>query len=135
MNSEGITGSAKSAVDKIEKEVTERVGDVREQVDKTIDRAKESVQDAYSRTREAADDYASEARDRVRDAASWADKESRRYVARGRRYVDESLDELPDHLRDGQAALSRTVEGNPLAALLIAGAVGYGLALLLHGRR
>jgi uncharacterized protein YjbJ (UPF0337 family) len=39
------------------------------------------------------------------------------------------------YLRDGTRAVEARVEENPLIALLIAGAVGYGLALLLHARR
>ena len=39
------------------------------------------------------------------------------------------------YLRDGSRAVGSRVEENPLIALVIAGAVGYGLALLLHGRR
>ena len=39
------------------------------------------------------------------------------------------------YLRDGSRAVGTRVEENPFIALVIAGAVGYGLALLLHGRR
>jgi hypothetical protein len=38
-------------------------------------------------------------------------------------------------VRQGRNAVSRQVEEAPLASLLIAGLVGYGLAVLLHGRR
>ena len=36
--------------------------------------------------------------------------------------------------RDGAGAVGKQVEENPLLALLVAGAVGYGLALLIHGK-
>jgi uncharacterized protein YjbJ (UPF0337 family) len=40
-----------------------------------------------------------------------------------------------DSVRQGRNAVSRQVEEAPLASLLIAGLVGYGLAVLIHGRR
>ena len=40
-----------------------------------------------------------------------------------------------DTVRGGRSVVSRQVEEAPLTSLLIAGLVGYGLALLFHGRR
>ncbi len=67
-----------------------------------------------------ASDYASDAYDRAGDVY----EQSGSYLRDGRAY-----------LRDGRAAVGARVEENPLVALLIAGAVGYGLALLIHSRR
>jgi len=67
---------------------------------------------------------------RAMDEASRLAREAYRrsadYVERGREY-------LP---RAGEAArvVARPVEQYPLMALLVAGAVGYGLAWLIHGR-
>ncbi len=50
-------------------------------------------------------------------------------------YARDAYDRGGSYLREGREAVGSRVEENPLIALVLAGAVGYGLALLLHGRR
>ena len=54
-------------------------------------------------------------------------------------YAEDAYDRVSRHggtyLRDGRERVETQVGENPFLALLIAGAVGYGLALLLHSRR
>lgn len=54
-------------------------------------------------------------------------------------YSEDAYDRVSRHggtyLRDGRERVETQVGENPFLALLIAGAVGYGLALLLHSRR
>ncbi len=54
-------------------------------------------------------------------------------------YAEDAYDQVSRHggtyLRDGRERVQAQVGENPFVALLIAGAVGYGLALLLHSRR
>ncbi|MEH3119088.1 MAG: CsbD family protein [Methylorubrum populi] len=54
-------------------------------------------------------------------------------------YAGDAYDRVSRHggtyLRDGRERVETQVGENPFLALLIAGAVGYGLALLLHSRR
>ena len=53
----------------------------------------------------------------------------------GERYLDEARRHWPEaerYYRQGRETLARPVEAYPLAAILLAAAAGYGLALLIH---
>lgn len=93
-----------------------------------VDRTAENVQAAYGRAKDAASGYAEQARDLAGGT-----------IEKGRRYVEDGLERYPAeaerYYRESRRAVSRQVEQSPLAALLLAGAVGYALALLVHGRR
>jgi hypothetical protein len=55
---------------------------------------------------------------------------------RGARYLRDGLDRYPEagrSISEGEQAVSRPVEQHPLTAILVAGAVGYLLAYLIHG--
>lgn len=82
-----------------------------------------------SRTREAARRRA----DAARRTAGVIGDAGERFVERGRRMIDDGLDEMPDPremLRQGRTA----VQDQPGRALLIAGAIGFGLGWLIHRR-
>ena len=127
MDSDRVVGAAKKVGGKVEGAVGDLVGDRATQVDGLVDQAKGAAQGAYGQAKDAVRDYA----DQASDAASEA-------YEQGRRYVDKGRERFPDadrFYRDGTRAVSRQVEESPLAAIMIAGAVGYLLALLLHGRK
>jgi uncharacterized protein YjbJ (UPF0337 family) len=108
-----ITGAAREFGGKAQSAVGDLVGDHRSQVE--------------GRFREAqgrAEGLAGEARDAVRDYAETAAD-----------YAEDAYDRGRHVVRRGARTVTHAVEETPLAALLIAGAVGYGLALLVHGRR
>ena len=46
-------------------------------------------------------------------------------------YAKDAYDNSGDTLRDGSQAIAKKVQENPLSALLIAGGIGFALALLL----
>ena len=81
--------------------------------------ASDTVKDAYNNP----DRYVGGARDAVQNAAG---------AAQG--YAQDVYNNSGDYYRQGVDTVAHKVEENPLVALLIAGAVGYGLALLIHGR-
>jgi hypothetical protein len=57
-------------------------------------------------------------------------------ISGGARYVRDGLDRYPEagrYISEGAQAVSRPVEQYPLTAILLAGAVGYLLAYLIHG--
>ena len=117
VDTDRVVGTAKEVGGKVQGAVGDALGSDRDSVEGRYREAQGKAQDVYGQAkdtlRDVADnvgDYASDAYDRVSD--------------RGGAYV-----------RDGSRVVSGHVEENPLLALLIAGAVGYGLALLLHGRR
>ena len=116
VDTDRIVGSAKELGGKVQGAVGDAVGSDQASLEGRYREAQGKAQDVYGQAkdtlRDVADnvgDYASDAYDRLSD--------------RGGAYV-----------RDGGRAVSGHVEENPLLALLVAGAVGYGLALLLHRR-
>jgi uncharacterized protein YjbJ (UPF0337 family) len=46
-------------------------------------------------------------------------------------YAKDAYDHRGDVLRDGSKAMAKTVQENPLGALLVAGGIGFALALLM----
>ncbi len=81
--------------------------------------ASDLVQDAYNNPGR----YVGQAQDAIRGAAGGASDLAQDAYNNPGRYVDQAQD-----------VLTHQVEENPLLSLLVAGAVGYGLALLIHGR-
>lgn len=117
VDTDRIVGAAKELGGKVQGAVGDAAGSSRDSAEGRFREAQGRAQDVYGQTkdnlRDVADnvtDYAGDAYDRVTD--------------RGGAY-----------LRDGTRAVESHVGENPFVALLIAGAVGYGLALLLHARR
>jgi hypothetical protein len=77
-----------------------------------------------------------QAAETVRNAAESASELAQDAYERSARYVRDGLDRYPEagrYISEGAQAVSRPVEQYPLTALLIAGAVGYLLAYLIHG--
>jgi len=46
-------------------------------------------------------------------------------------YAKDAYDNSGDTVRSGQQAVAKTVQQNPLGALLVAGGIGFALALLM----
>ncbi|TDR93450.1 CsbD family protein [Enterovirga rhinocerotis] len=146
MDSDRIAGAARNIGGKVERRVGELAGNSRLEAEGLVDQAKGAVQNAYGQAKDTAREYVDRAKDQAgdyadqaRDVADRVVDEGRRYIDEGRRYVDDGLERYQDaagrSLREGREAVSRQVEQSPLAAMLIAGAVGYALALLIHSRR
>lgn len=127
MDSDRIVGSAKKVGGKLEDAAGRVVGDDGLRVEGMVDEASGAVQAAYGQAKDAVRDYADKATDVAGDAYD-----------RGRRYVGERFDSLPDeaerYYRSGRQAAVKQVEESPLLAMLVAGAVGYMLAVLVHRR-
>ncbi|MBX9932015.1 MAG: CsbD family protein [Methylobacterium sp.] len=117
VDTDRIVGTAKEFGGKVQGSAGDFAGSSRDSAEGRFREAQGRAQDVYGQAkdtlRDVADnvtDYAGDTYDRVQN--------------RGGTY-----------LRDGSRAVETHVGENPFVALLIAGAVGYGLALLLHGRR
>lgn len=126
MDSDRVTGTVKKVGGKAEGAIGDLTGDAKTQTEGKIDEAKGAVQAAYGQAKDAVKDYADQASDVAGDV-----------VEQGRRYVEEGRRRYPEaerYYREGTDAVSKQVGESPLAAILIAGAVGYILALLVHGR-
>lgn len=108
------------------------------------DRATDAVHEIGGKVRGAVDDLPD--RDAVARRAGQAGDEAASYYGRAEEAVRQAADEAYDYAEDayensgrylqqGRRAVAHQVEESPLVALLISGAVGYGLALLIHSRR
>lgn len=109
MDTDRITGSAKEYAGRVEGAVGEMAGDAKTQASGRAREAAGSVQNLYGQAKDAARDAADTAANYAKDA----------YEAGG------------DTFRDGSQALAKRVQDNPLGALLVAGGIGFALALLM----
>lgn len=133
MDEDRITGAAKKVAGKIEGGIGDLTGDAKTQLSGRAREAGGTVENLVGQAKDAARTVA----DQASELADQAYDSGRRYVEQGRRYVDEGRQRYPEaerYYRDGTEMVSRRVEESPLAAIMIAGAVGYVLALLLHRR-
>ena len=104
MDKDRIAGSAKDWAGKAEGAVGDVTGDTDTQAAGRVREAAGKVQNLYG-----------QAKDVARDAADSASDFARKAVA-----------------GEGQEALAKMVQDNPLGSLLTAGVIGFGLALLLR---
>ncbi len=109
MDTDRITGSAKEYAGRVEGAVGEMAGDAKTQASGRAREAAGSVQNLYGQAKDAARDAADTAANYAKDA----------YEASG------------DTFRDGSQAIAKKVQDNPLGALLVAGGIGFALALLM----
>ncbi|MBA2397632.1 MAG: CsbD family protein [Bradyrhizobium sp.] len=109
MDKDRIAGSAKDFAGKVEGAVGSIAGDAKTQAEGRAREAAGTVQNLYGQAKDAANDAA--------DAAV--------------NYAKDAYDNSGDTIRDGQKAMAKTVQENPLGALLVAGGIGFALALLM----
>jgi uncharacterized protein YjbJ (UPF0337 family) len=107
MDKDRISGTVKDVAGKVEGAFGDVTGDTQSQASGRAREAAGTVQNLYG-----------QAKDAVRDAADTASS-----------YAKDALDS--DVYRDGTRAVSSQVTGNPLGALLVAGGIGFALAMLL----
>ncbi len=109
MDKDRIFGTAKEFAGKAEGAIGDATGDAQTQASGRVREAAGTVQDLYGQAKDAARDAADTAVNYAKDA----------YESRG------------ETIRDGQKAMARSVQDNPLGALLSAGGIGFALALLM----
>ena len=109
MDKDRIAGSAKDFAGKVEGVVGDVTGDAKTQAEGRAREAAGTVQNLYG-----------QAKDAARDATEAAVN-----------YAKDALDNSGDTIRGGQKAVSQTVQDNPLGAVLIAGGIGFALALMM----
>ena len=113
VDTDRVTGAAKEFVGKAQGAVGDLVGSRNDSVEGRFREAQGSAENLYG-----------QAKDTVRHVADDAAD-----------YAEDAYENGGHYLRQGRRAVSHQVEESPLVALMIAGAVGYGLALLIHSRR
>ncbi|MCG2627590.1 CsbD family protein [Bradyrhizobium sp. WYCCWR 13023] len=109
MDKDRIVGSAKEFAGRAEGAVGDLAGDAQTQASGKAREAAGTVQNLYG-----------QAKDAVRDAADTATS-----------YAKDAYDKPAETLRDGSQAIAQKVQDNPLGSLLIAGGIGFALALLM----
>ena len=109
MDKDRIVGSAKEYAGRAEGAIGDMAGDAETQASGKAREAAGTVQNLYG-----------QAKDAVRDATDTAAS-----------YAKDAYDNSGETLRDGTQALSKKVQDNPLGALLVAGGIGFALALLM----
>jgi len=105
MDTDRIAGSAKDFAGKAES----AVGEGKNQTAGRVHEAAGTIQNLYG-----------QAKDTARDATDAAAKEAQ-----------ELHDSSGETFRDGSEALAKKVQENPLGSVLIAGGIGFALALLM----
>jgi len=106
MDKDRIAGTVKEFGGRVEGAAGEMAGDSKTEASGRAREAAGTVQNLYG-----------QAKDAARDATDAA--------------VNMAKDVYGDTLRDGPQAMAKTVRDNPLGALLIAGGIGFALALLM----
>ena len=109
MDKDRIAGAAKDFAGKAEGVVGNVTGDAKTQAEGRANEAAGTVQNLYG-----------QAKDAVSDATDTAVN-----------YAKDAYDNRGEAIRGGQKAVSQTVQDNPLGALLIAGGIGFALALMM----
>ena len=109
MDKDRIVGAAKEFGGRVEGAVGDLTGDTKTQASGTAREAAGTVQNLYG-----------QAKDAARDAGA---------AAAG--YAKDAYENSGERLRDGTQALTQKVQDNPLGALLVAGGIGFALALLM----
>jgi uncharacterized protein YjbJ (UPF0337 family) len=109
MDKDRIAGSTKEFAGKVEGAVGDMAGDTKTEASGRVREAAGTVQDLYG-----------QAKDAARDATDTAVN-----------YARDAYEKPTETLRGGSEAVKKTVRDNPLSALLIAGGIGFALALLM----
>lgn len=110
MDKDRITGAAKDAAGKVENAFGRATGDAAAEASGRAREAAGTVQNLYGQAKDTARDLG--------DAAS--------------EYAKDAMEAGSDIYRGGTKAMAATVREQPLGSLLIAGAVGFALALMLN---
>jgi uncharacterized protein YjbJ (UPF0337 family) len=109
MDKDRIAGSTKDFAGKVEGTVGDIAGDVKSQAAGRVREATGAAQNLYGQAKEAA-----------REASDAA-----------KSYAKDAYENSGDTLRGGSQAIAKSVQDNPLGSMLIAGGIGFALALLM----
>ena len=112
MDDDRIEGAARNIGGKVQSAVGDLVGDQKTKADGLTDQMAGQAQNAYGSVKDAAKS--------ISDNAP--------------KYLDDALDSSQRYYRQGSQAVREQFGNVPLTEILLAGAAGYFLAWLIHGR-
>lgn len=113
MDKDRITGAAKDFAGKVEGAAGDLAGDARTQASGRMREAAGTVQNLYGQAKDAAREAGEAASNLAKDA----------YENSG------------ETIQSGTKAVAQTVRDNPIGSLLIAGGIGFALALMMRPAR
>jgi uncharacterized protein YjbJ (UPF0337 family) len=109
MDKDRIAGAAKDAAGKVESVVGDLAGDAQTSASGRAREASGTVQNLYGQAKDAARNAGDAAANLAKDA----------------------YDNSGDTFRDGSKVVAKQVRDNPLGALLVAGGIGFALAMIM----
>ena len=109
MDTDRIAGSVKDFAGKLEGAVGDITGDAKTEAAGRVREGAGTAQNLYG-----------QAKDAARDATDAAVS-----------YAKDAYENSGDTFRDGSQAVAKKVQDNPLGSMLLAGAIGFALALLM----
>ena len=109
MDKDRVAGATKDLAGKVESAAGDIAGDAKMQASGRAREAEGTMQNLYG-----------QAKDAVSDAGETAVN-----------YARDALDNSGDTIQSGSKAVAKSVRDNPLGALLIAGGIGFALALMM----
>jgi uncharacterized protein YjbJ (UPF0337 family) len=109
MDKDRIAGSAKDFAGKVEGAAGGISGDAKTEAEGRFREAAGTAQNLYGQAKDAARE--------AKDAAFG--------------YARDSYEKSGDTFRDGSQAIAKSVQNNPLGSLLVAGGIGFALALMM----
>ena len=110
MDKDRISGAAKDAAGKIEGAFGDITGDAETKASGRVREAAGTVQNLYG-----------QAKDAMKDAGDAATS-----------FAKDAMDNSGETYRDGSRAVAKQVQDNPIGALLIAGGIGFALAMMMN---
>jgi uncharacterized protein YjbJ (UPF0337 family) len=110
MDRDRIAGSANDFAGKVEGTVGDIADDAKTQAAGSVREATGTAQNLYGQAK----------KDTAREASDAAVS-----------YAKDAYENSGDTFRDGSQAIAKKVQGNPLGSMLIAGGIGFALALLM----
>lgn len=117
MDNNRVTGAAKSFAGKTESTIGHVAGDTKTEASGRIHEAEGTAQRIYGQARDTIKDTVNNAANDLGDAASG--------------FARQAMDASEDFYRDGTRAVAAKVREQPVGAMVLAGAAGFALALLL----
>ena len=107
-----LEGAARNVAGKVEGFAGDVTGDTKTKTDGLVDQAVGTAQNAYGSVKDSARQIAGDAP----------------------RYLDDAIDSGQRYYRQGSQLVREQIGSVPLTEILLAGAAGYFLAWLIHGR-
>ena len=130
MDPDRIKGAAQDIGGKVQETAGKAFGDQGTQAEGIVRQVAGNAQNIYGQAKDSLGNVASSAQDLYGQARNNAGG----VVGQAQEYASQAYQQASPHAERGTAVVRERVGENPLTAVLLAGAIGYLLALAIHGR-